>query len=152
MNDAPRILIPRRHRAAQEYRDFNTMDDIGGMNAAEVTEAQYEFYLAQKLGKKLMQTYPQRQWGVQVNVASGSATITCPSLSATKGYVIHLHGKTLHDLETRAVYAAGEILERFGLSRGRLFDPTTIELLPRDRNDEAVSPDSAAGFNLKSQA
>jgi hypothetical protein len=147
--DAPRLLIPARHQAANRIVDYNMLDGIKGMNASEVKTAQYEFYLAHEIGIKLMRAYPQRQWGVVVNLDIGSVQITCPSLSATKGYVIHIKRKTLHELQEQAIRAGGEILERFGISRGRTFDPTSIELLPRDERDEAVSADSKADFALK---
>jgi hypothetical protein len=152
MGEAPRILIPERHKAAQTVRDYNAMDDIGGMNAAEVNLAQYEFYTAQKIGVKLMQAYPQRKWGVAVNASVGSVAVTCPSLHATHGMVIHMAGKNLHDLEVAAVRAAGEILERFGISRQRVFDPLTIENLKRDFRGDAVTADSDAGYAVKKTA
>ena len=53
-------------------------------------------------------------------------------------------GRTLHDLEERAVKAGGEILERHQLTRAKLFDADIVETLDRDFMDNVITPDSAA--------
>jgi hypothetical protein len=140
--DAPRLIIPERHRAAQKMVDYNNID-CGGMNVEEAKKAQLEFYYAQKIGERLMATYPQRQWGVYFNASGGFAQITCPSLSTEYGYILHISKHpTLHALQEAAIRAGGEILERYGISRARVFDKTTVDQLPRNENDEAISPDA----------
>ena len=52
--------------------------------------------------------------------------------------------KTIDELERRAVMAAGEILERYNVSRNRDFNPDHIETLARDAMDEVIAADAAA--------
>ena len=48
----------------------------------------------------------------------------------------------MHQLEVKAVMAAGEILERHELSRNKRFDADQFEHLIRDRYDNVITPDS----------
>ena len=78
-----------------------------------------------------------------VDVAGGMMIIGCDSISNYKGYHIHLN-KTIDELEKRAVMAAGEILERHGVSRSKRFDPDIIETLARNAQDEVIAADAEA--------
>lgn len=143
MSDAPQLLIPERHRADRSFVDYNDLDLDSEGTVEEMSVAQLEAAFAKRIGGKLMQTYPQRRWSVTVNVSAGAVQICCPSLSTEKGFIIHLAKyHSMRDLLKRVEYAGGEILERFGISRNRKFDPDTVEALERNAFDEAVSPDS----------
>jgi len=108
------------------------------------SKAKLEMYIAKKIGEHMVQHYPGRQWGVEVDVTCGVLVLLCPSLSRTKGYHIHLGQYTIHDLQQRCVKAAGEILERHNVTRTRrLIDPDTLEALPRDIRDNVIAADAA---------
>lgn len=120
--------------------------DFNGINYLEtdsVRRAETEMRIAKTIGTTLVQVYPNRQWGVAVDTTGGIVTVTCPSVSLVKGYIIHMADRTVHQLTERAKMAAGEILERYALSRARKFDDDIIETLDRDFRDEAIGPDSA---------
>ena len=135
----PRVVRNAMARSQPEV-DYNTLvlneeDDIW--------QAKKERMLAQTIGTVLIRKYPGRQWGVQVDLTGGMMNIQCPSLSLEKAYYVSLAGRTVHDLEKRATKAAGQILERYGLSRNKNFDPDIIETLDRNYKDEVVSIDAA---------
>lgn len=123
------------------YGDYNYIDE---MEAESSKIAKLEMWIAKGIGTELVNRYPKREWGVQVNVIDGYIVITCPALSTEKGYYLHMKGEALHELAQRAVHAAGEILERYGLSRERKFDPDIVETLNRDFKDQVVSSDAKA--------
>lgn len=108
----------------------------------DVRQAKLEMWIAKKLGEHLVEQYPKRQWGVEVDIPGRMVIIMCPSVSLNKGYHLHMRGDTLDGLCKRAETAAGEIMERYGLSRNRAFNPDNLENLKRLFNDEAVSADS----------
>ena len=106
--------------------------------------AEKEMQIAGAIGKRLVAKYNNRQWKVQIDLEGGVLIISCDSVSNHKGYHIHTHGRTIHELEERSVQAAGEILERHHLSRLRQFNPDGYEGLIRDQFDNVITPDSAA--------
>jgi hypothetical protein len=131
---------------------------LPGVNGREITDdcnviyahegydkgrAKLEMYIAKKIGEHMVKHFPNRQWGVEVDVENGVLVLLCPSLSKTKGYHIHLGSYTIHDLQARCVKAAGEILERHNVSRSKLFDPDTLEALVRDVKDNVIAVDAA---------
>ena len=70
------------------------------------------------VGNIIAKAYPARKWYVNV-VGDGSvAWIACPDISMNHGIAIHLTD-IVFELERRAKRAAGEILERFNLSRDK---------------------------------
>jgi hypothetical protein len=146
---AGKVIVPGfgKERAV----DYNgiALPDGTRVTLDEQRTADVEFWMAKRIGEHLVNVYPGRQWGVKVDLAqaqaqSGLVTITCPSLSQTKGYVIHIRNQTLAELKVRAARAAGEVLERYGVTRARGIDPDVIEKeLPRNPlNDEVVSSDA----------
>lgn len=137
--DTPFIRMSRRPDE-RIYGDYNTIDEMESENSKI---AKMEMWLAKGIGEQLLNHYPNRQWGVQVNIQGQTVIITCPSLSKEKGYYIHLKNETPMELAMRAVNAAGEILERYNLSRARKFDSGIIETLDRDHKDEVISVDAS---------
>jgi hypothetical protein len=119
-------------------------------NAPQVGEShdenamRVEYWIAKQIGTHLMKHYPNRQWGVDVDVRNHIIVISCPSLSKRMGYRLHIGRDTVVDLLPRCRKAAGEILERYGVSRARIIDPMTLEAFPRDVRDDAISKDAAA--------
>lgn len=122
-------------------KDYNTIFVHEG---TDEVRAKLEAFIAKKIGEDLVVHYPNRQWGVEVDVPGQMVTILCPSVSLTKGYHIHMRKHTIHGLQERARTAAGEILERHNLSRARVFDPTILESLKRDSKDDVIATDSKA--------
>lgn len=105
--------------------------------------AKLEMWIAKHIGEHLVEHYPKRQWGVEVDIPAQMVIVMCPSVSQNKGYHLHMRGDNIEGLCKRAEMAAGEIMERYGLSRNRVFNPDQLETLHRLRhNDEAVTPDS----------
>lgn len=101
-----------------------------------------EFWMAKQIGTDLVKVYPGRQWLVDVDSRNGVIVISCPSLSKRMGYRINMKRDTIAELLPRCRKAAGEILERFGVSRSRIIDPYTLESMPRDVRDDVVAPDA----------
>jgi len=56
---------------------------------------------------------------------------------------------TVADLIPRCRRAAGEILERFGVSRGKIIDPSTLDSFDRDVRDDAIAKDAVEAFASK---
>jgi hypothetical protein len=129
----------RRGDSPHITADWNTIDF---MESESARIAKMEMWIAKGIGTKLVQSYPNRQWGVQVDVKGGVVIITAPHLSKEKGYILHIKRDTLDALARRAVLAAGEILERFNIARDRQFDPMIVEGLARDIKDDVISADA----------
>lgn len=111
-------------------------------NSHEAQAMRLEYWIAKQIGTDLTRTYPGRQWMVDVDSRNQVIVISCPSLSKRMGYRVHMKRDTVADLIPRCRRAAGEILERFGVSRGRIIDPYTLEAFPRDVRDDAIAPDA----------
>ena len=104
-------------------------DDYNEINLLElesVKQAKLEMWIAKNVGDTLVQHYPNREWGVRVDLTGGMVIITCDSIDLERGYHISMVGRTIGDLQQRAKMAAGEILERHGVSRDRKFDPEEL--------------------------
>jgi hypothetical protein len=137
----PEVPMVRMTRGGQDpvYGDYNYIDEL---ESESVKAAKLEMWIAKKIGTALVSTYPSRQWGVRVDVRGGVMVILCPSVSNEKGYHLHLKGDTINTLEARSIRAAGEILERYGLSREKRVDEKDVEgSLKFDFKDEAIAPD-----------
>lgn len=87
--------------------------------------------LAKILGNAVARTYPNRRWGIHVDSENGILDVMCPDVSNIMGYCIHLKLKTIEQLEKECIRAAGEILERFSLSRERNFNRDSVQMLKR---------------------
>lgn len=68
------------------------------------------------IGTALARHYPWHPWHISVSGDSSVAQITCPGITTRYGMVLHCKGETL-DLERKAVRMAGELLERYRVSR-----------------------------------
>lgn len=102
---------------------------------AEAQRAIAKDAIANRMGRVLQTTYPNRNWLVRVSDDLSIATINCVDISLEYGFMIHLD-KITHDLELAARIAGGEILERFNLSRDKYSEDGA--LLRVDRRGEAL--------------
>lgn len=132
------ILVPRRGR--EVWKDYN---EINPADSASIRLAKLEMWIARAIGQTLVQHYPDREWGVRVDATGRMIILTCDSLSLLCGYHLPMNDDTLEVLQQRAVRACGEVLERYNISRSRVFNPDDLETLARDARDEAISPDAA---------
>lgn len=117
--------------------DYNEINIYANDDA---NQAKIEMWIAKNVGEALVKHYPNRQWGVDVDIPGSMVVIMCPSLCMDKGYHVAMtDDRTIQDLQARAVHAGGEILERYGISRSRKFDPDIIESMDRYFTGEAIS-------------
>lgn len=133
-----------RFYVGEKGKDSNHMQDFNAPQAEESFESkaiQVEYWMAKQIGTDLVKHYPNRQWGVDVDSRNGVIVISCPSLSKREGYRIHIKRDTIADLLPRCRRAAGAILERFNVTRGRIIDPYTFEAMPRDVRDDVICAD-----------
>lgn len=135
-----RIYIPGETKGREPIVDYNQLyvTDSEDNNIAKI-----EFWMAKEIGTKLMAEYPNRQWAVDVDARNKVVIVMCPSLSTRRGFHIHIQGLTLKQIQIKAVRAAGEILERFGVTRGRKQDPNEFDHLPQTVRDEVIAKDAA---------
>jgi hypothetical protein len=108
----------------------------------EKKAALLEYHIAKKIGEDLVRTYPNRQWEVNVDTRNECVVLSAPGLNKRMGYRLHMKRDNIAALLPRCRKAAGEILERFGVTRGRIIDPYDIEQMPRDFQDNVNTVDS----------
>ena len=135
-----RVYVPGETKGQTSIVDYNGVVIAEGDE--EAIKMRTEFWIAQQIGTDLVRTYPNRQWLVDVDTQNQVVVISCPSLSKSMGYRLHMKRDTVVELIPRARRAAGEILERFGASRARIIDPASLDALPRDVRDDAISKDA----------
>jgi hypothetical protein len=120
-------------------KDYNTIyfheDDDSRTNKIEM-------WIAKQLGTVLVAAYPGYEWSVHVDATGGVICIVNPSVSSLKGYHLHMKGDTINDLQKRAVDAGGEILERYGLRRGKVRQADLMDLDRIGPYEEAITADS----------
>ena len=121
--------------------DFN---EIETYDTLETRRAKLEMWMAKRVGTRVTEKYRGRQWKIQVDLENEMLIVACDSISNYKGYHISMVGRTIGDLETESIKAAGEILERHNLARSKHFNPDKFESLPRDFRDSVIASDSAA--------
>lgn len=102
----------------------------GVMNTPDMAgrRAAMELDLAKRIAETLHREYPGHAWGV--NVTKGIIDIKDLSLSGSMGYTLHVL-KLGADWRRKVLNAAGEILERYRVARGKLDDDKLL-ILPRD--------------------
>lgn len=92
--------------------------------------------LARDIARVLMEHYPGHNWWIQVDSKHGVAVIRHPFLTGPHmGYVIHLTNLKNDPKRSRAIKGAGEILERWNVSRGgmRIEEIVAAELSFNDK-------------------
>lgn len=87
----------------------------------------------------LHRAYPFRDWSVYADCRGGIIGVKLDSVDGSNGFIIKLAHNTLHDIEEMAKKGAGEILERFNLSRtsGKNFNDE-VKSLKRDARGNAL--------------
>ena len=125
---------------ATDYNEINILE------TPDQQRAKIEMWIAKNVGDAVIKVYPNREWGVRVNIEGAMIILTCDSLSVEKGYHIHMAGSTIHQIQTKAVNAAGEILERHGITRNKHIDEDIFETLNRDSGDNVITEDSGASY------
>ena len=93
--------------------------------------------LARNLIARLDSTYPAfaGAWRVHVNEQGGIVEITNVRLSGRMGFTLHLN--KLDPEGRKVVRAAGELLERYRVTRAKAFDVRDL-VLQRDRRGDFV--------------
>lgn len=135
---APSVHISRMNHADVE-KDYN---EINFLETDDRKLARIEMFIAKTIGAELAKCYPKREWAVYCDVTGGIVRIGCDSLSYDRGYILHIGQRSTTELVRAAKMAAGEILERFNVSRSQKFDEGELEDVPRDFRDEAISADA----------
>ena len=135
-----RFYVGDKGKAHNHIQDNNAPQT--GESFSE-TAMRLEYWIAKQIGTDLVKHYPNRQWTDDVDSRNSVIVIACPSLSKRMGYRLHMKRDTVAELLPRCRKAAGEILERFGVSRGRILDPNTFEAFDRDVRDDCIAPDGS---------
>jgi hypothetical protein len=125
-------------KAENPIIDFNAPKPV---ESHEEKAAAVEFWIAKRIGEDLVAAFPGRQWNVNVDTRNEIIIICMPTLSKREGYHLHMKRDNIAQLLPRCRRAAGEILERFQMSRSKIIDPYDIDQLPRDVRDDAVTSD-----------
>ena len=136
--NAAGIYVPNV-KGKEPEKDYNT---LYAFDSNSVKEAKLESWIAKSVGERLMTKFPQREWGVKVDMPNQIVIIICESVSITRGYHIHMVGKSLHDIMEQAEGAAAEILERHGLTRDRKYNADITEAMIRDHNGDMIGGDN----------
>ena len=113
-------------------------DGSFGFDQTDFTpQKQEETRVAAQVLNALMHAYPGYEWFVEVNFEGGICTVK-PEFAGQWGYVLHLNAAaSSSEFEKMAVWAGGELLERYNLSRVRA-DEAAIEALPTDARGFAI--------------
>ncbi|MGH8472861.1 MAG: hypothetical protein ACREVJ_10505 [Gammaproteobacteria bacterium] len=75
--------------------------------------------LAKRVAESLHRHYPGHLWGVRADAAGGMVTVLNMRLSGRWGFMLKMRDLAYEDeIEREAREAGGELLERYGLSRG----------------------------------
>lgn len=129
-------------------QDFNAAQ---GGGSHDETAVRLEFWIAKQIGTDLSRVYKNRQWGVDVDARNQMVVLSAPSLSKIFGYHLHMRqGETMTQLIERCRRAAGEILERYNVTRARNTDSMIIEEgLARDHKDNVISADAIPDRTVK---
>lgn len=136
------LILPRNGNYSRSIS--NDYNEINLLETDDAKIAKLEMWIAKNIGDTLVRHYPNREWGIRVDIEGQMVILTCDSVSVEKGYYIKMVGRNIHDLQEKAKSAAGEILERHGITRGRVVDEDIFETLPRDRGDNVITEDSEA--------
>lgn len=132
-----REYIIGEQKGRESVIDYNEAQ-VGGLAEDRM---RLEFWISKQLGEDLCRVYPNRGWQIDTDIENETIIVSCPNLSKRMGYRLHIKKDTVKDLIPRVRRAAGEILERYGVSRGQILDPATLESFERDVRDDAIAPD-----------
>lgn len=88
-------------------------------STGEAEEAVRSGNIRRAIGTSLAKHYPGRRWLVDIHIRGGVAKIYLPDISTQYAYEMHIHNRTMMEIEKKAVEAGGQILEMFRLSRAK---------------------------------
>src|SRR5271165_5911520 len=134
MPSPQRATIIGADKGRRSVSDFNT-PIIGGLDQDQM---RVEYWTAKQIGTALCRKYPNRQWHIDVDARNEVIEVMCPSVSKRKSWRLHMKRDNIATLIKRCEHAAGEILERYGVSRSKLIDPATFENFDRDVYDDCI--------------
>ena len=103
--------------------------------------AAIEMHISKTLGEAIVSNYPGREWHIAVDVEGELIIIKCPSLSTRKGYHLLFKNRNLKQLTRIAVTKAGEILERYAVTRKHKPIDGEIQSLIEDIHGDKLAPD-----------
>jgi len=130
------IWIPGS-RGRQAVTDSN---EINLEDSETVNQAKLEYHIARQVGTRLETKYPGREWGVRPDLTGGIVEIFCFALSGKHAYLLHMDCN-LHELIEKALRAAGEILERYGVTRNKKYDVDITEAFERNHHGDVIGGD-----------
>ena len=110
------------------------MGQIDKFTLAEAKEAASNDKYCKQLGTALYKALPSRRWYVEVTNKGRTCTVKIPEVSMEYGMVIHLEQSIEPDIK-KVITSGGELLERFGLTRGR---SDNHDLMRLARNSKGV--------------
>lgn len=88
-------------------------------DAASISKEATKIKHCKNVADVLFQAYPGHLWGVQLSEDSSVTEIRCFGLSGDHGFTLHTDKLNGDTLKRKVLWAGGEILERFGMDRGR---------------------------------
>jgi hypothetical protein len=127
------VIIPQQHQAAPNIPDsfklYGQDQSILLANEYDAKQDAMDIHLARIIAEALEQAYPGHLWAVNVQGDQGIATIHNMMLSGRCGYIMHLDKRySASDTVRVAKMGAGEILERYNVSRGRINNDRMAEM------------------------
>ena len=137
-NNASQIWVPNQ-KGREPERDYN---EINMFDSETAKQAKIESWIAKQVGTKLAEKFPQREWGVKVDVQGQMVIIICETVSLTRGYHIKMGGRTIQELCEFSIEAGAEILERHGITRDRKYNADTTEAMIRDAKGDMIGGDN----------
>ena len=118
------IIIPQEHQAAPSHPYINLVGNDASIllaNEHDAVQNAMDIAMAKQIAEALDAAYPGHLWAINVMGDQGVVTIHNMMLSAKYGYTLHLDKRySASEMVTAAKRAAGEILERYNVARGRI--------------------------------
>ena len=97
-----------------------------------------DYEVAKMIGTALAHKYPGHGWNVLADSRNGIANIYMSQMSGREGYVYKLKDISLGSFDADMMRVGGEILERFGVTRGK-YNEQSIRDVIRDPRGNAIA-------------
>jgi hypothetical protein len=111
---------------------------VTGVTLDEADQLAADVSLAKDLGDAVAQKYPGYRWYVNANIKQGIADVRCGNLHGGYGFTLKLTTSySASQLKADALRLAGELLERFNVSR-RGANDTELRTLKRDARGQGI--------------
>lgn len=130
-----RINADKKVHAENVHKQQQVIKEIHA-DPEEAIARERDLGIAQTIGHELSRSYPQRGWIVEADSRNGIANIYLKHMSSTHGYRYKLKDMDIHTFQNDMMKVGGEILERFGLTRGR-FQVSEVANAIRDARGNA---------------